>query len=108
MRVQMSERLKLTVVGAILTVCFGWLPAAGADEPGAAERAGKSIDHAAKSTEKALKKAGEKTAEGIETAGKAVQKAGRKTGEAVGSAVESTGRALTHAGEKIKPTSDNK
>ncbi|HUL65771.1 MAG TPA: hypothetical protein VLW55_14235 [Burkholderiaceae bacterium] len=104
----MSQRVKLTVVGALLTAFLGWLPVAGADESGPAERAGKSIDHAAKSTEAALKKAGEKTAEGIETAGKAVQKAGRKTGEAVGHAVESTGRALTHAGEKIKPTTDNK
>jgi hypothetical protein len=102
----MSQKLKLTVLGAGLAALLGWLPAAGADEPGAVERAGKSIDHATKSTEAALKKAGEKTVEGIETAGKAVEKAGRKTGEAVGHAVESTGRALTHAGEKIKPTTD--
>ena len=108
MRYQMRQWVEYALVGAVFTVFLGWLPAAGADEPGPAERAGKSIDHAAKSTEKALKKAGEKTAEGIETAGKAVQKAGKKTGEAVGSAVERTGRALTHAGEKIRPTNDYK
>jgi hypothetical protein len=87
---------------------IGWLPAAGAADPGPGERAGKSIDQAAKSTEKALKKAGEKTVEGIETAGKAVQKAGKKTGDAVATAVEKTGEAITHTGEKMKPSSDKK
>jgi hypothetical protein len=102
----MRQTVKLTVVGVLLMTFLGSLPVARADEPGVAERAGKSIDHAAKSTEAALKKAGEKTVEGIETAGKAVERAGKKTGEAVGHAVESTGRAVTHAGEKIKPTTD--
>jgi hypothetical protein len=108
MRFQMSRRVECVIAIAALTVSLGWLPAAGADEPGAAERAGKSIDHAAKSTEKALKKAGEKTVEGIETAGKAVQKAGKKTGDAVANAVEKTGEAITHTGEKIKPSPEKK
>jgi len=94
-------------LGAVLlsAMLLGRAGAVRADEPGAAERAGKTIDKAAVSTEKALKKAGEKTVEGIETAGKAVEKAGKHTGEAVANAVEKTGRAITHAGEKIKPSS---
>src|SRR5262245_11956386 len=106
----MAKSGKCLTSAALLsaTLLLGWLPAAGAAEPGPAERAGKSIDQAAKSTEKALKKAGEKTVEGIETAGKAVQKAGKKTGAAVGTAVEKTGETIAHTGEKLKPSSDKK
>jgi hypothetical protein len=105
----MTQSGKHPAFGTLLlsALLIGWLSAAAAD-PGPAERAGKSIDQAAKSTEKALKKAGEKTVEGIETAGKAVQKAGKKTGDAVATAVEKTGGAITHTGEKMKPSSDKK
>jgi hypothetical protein len=102
----MTKSGKQLGLGAVLlSMLLAWLAPVWADEPGAAQRAGKAIDKAAVSTEKALKKAGEKTVEGIETAGKAVEKAGKHTGEAVADAVEKTGRAITHAGEKIKPSS---